>query len=44
MLGLNSGTLGVVTLTELETGLKCVLLIVSIAYTAIKIAKALKHK
>lgn len=39
--GVNVGTLGVVTLSDLEIVLKIILLVASITYTIIKSAKAL---
>ena len=42
VLGFNSATLGVVTLTNTETVLKIVLLALSIAYTAVKFFHAVK--
>jgi hypothetical protein len=39
--GINAGTLGIVTLSDLEIVLKIILLVSSITYTVIKSVKAL---
>jgi len=40
----NGGTIGVVSLTELELGLKVTLLLLTCAWTVVKIVKLLKEK
>lgn len=44
MFGVNGGTLGVVSLSELELGLKVLLLALTCAWTAVKIVKLMKDK
>lgn len=42
MFGVNGGTIGVVSLSDIELGLKVLLLALTCAWTAVKIAKLLK--
>jgi len=44
MFGVNGVSLGVVSLTELELGLKVTLLLLTCAWTVVKIVKLLKEK
>lgn len=42
MFGINGGTIGVVSLSDIELGLKVLLLALTCAWTAVKIVKLLK--
>ena len=44
VLGVNTGVFATVSLTELELGLKCLLLAISCLWSAMRLAKLFKEK